>query len=338
MDPHTKQPVSAGRRFFLLGADRFYRLALTQKHNDIANRKDIIKKVQLEKMPGLKPPPDLDKVPDFSKVDNAEHRWGMAIDLDKCSGCGACSVACSIENNIPQVGRDQVLLGRAMHWIRCDRYYYGDVDTPVVSYQPMMCQHCNHAPCEAVCPVYATTHDPEGLNQMTYNRCVGTRYCANACPYKIRRFNWWTHKWGAMGERAVDRNPRAFNPDVTVRTRGVMEKCTMCVGRLRDAKLDARKKGHRLVVDGAVQTACQQTCPSDAIIFGNLNDPESRVSKAQEILAYLVLGGDPEHGHYGLKTLPNINYLAQISERQPATGFVKALSQVMQKIIRGLAI
>ena len=202
-----------------------------------------------------------------------------------------------------------------------DRYFYGSVDNPVVTFQPVMCQHCNHAPCEAVCPVFATTHDPEGLNAMTYNRCVGTRYCANACPYKVRRFNWWTHKWGEMGKRPMDRNPRALNPDVTVRTRGVMEKCSFCVGRLRDAKHRA-KEINRDVYDGEVQTACQQTCPSEAITFGNLNDPQSKISRERkDFRAYLMLGGDPEHGHYGLKTLPSVNYLAAVTHDEPATGF-----------------
>ena len=322
-DPLTGQPVTGNLAVKLVATDRWHRLAAIQKHHDIANRTDIVKKISIQDArKQLKKKVDLDTVPDlYPALEQTKHKWGMSIDLGKCNGCGACTVACSLENNVPQVGRDQVILGREMHWIRMDRYFYGDVDNPVVTFQPVMCQHCNHAPCEAVCPVFATTHDPEGLNAMTYNRCVGTRYCANACPYKVRRFNWWTHKWGEMGKRPMDRNPRALNPDVTVRTRGVMEKCSFCVGRLRDAKHKAKELG-REVYDGEVQTACQQTCPSDAITFGNLNDPQSKISKERkDFRAYLMLGGDPEHGHYGIKTLPSVNYLAAVTHDEPATGF-----------------
>ena len=221
-------------------------------------------------------------------------------------------VACSLENNIPQVGRAQITLGREMHWIRLDRYFEGDVNNPQVSFQPVMCQQCSHAPCEPVCPVFATTHDPDGFNAMTYNRCVGTRYCANACPYKVRRFNWWTHKWGVKSKAEIHKTPRALNPDVTVRTRGVMEKCTFCVSRLQDAKRTARFRDRKLE-DQEVKTACQQTCPSDAINFGNLKDSQHSVSKdRRDHRAYLLLGGDPARGHYGIKTLPNVSYLAEV--------------------------
>ena len=255
----------------------------------------------------------LDDVPDlFPKLEEAPHRWGMSIDLDRCNGCGACMAACAVENNVPQTGREQILIHREMHWIRLDRYFQGDLDNPQLSIQPVMCQHCNQAPCEGVCPVFATSHDPEGLNAMTYNRCVGTRYCANACPYKVRRFNWWTHKWGEMGERQQDRNPRPTNPDVTVRTRGVMEKCSLCVQRTRDVKHRAKEQ-NRTVQDGEFVTACAQTCPSNAIISGNLKDAASEVYRLrQEGRAYLMLGGDPEHDHFGLKTLPNVSYLAEV--------------------------
>lgn len=323
-DPLSGQPVTASLSVELMATGDWYRLAAMQKQNDIANRSDIVKKVSLtQARKNQHKQVDLDTVPDlYPALEKKEYRWGMSIDLSKCNGCGACMVACSLENNVPQVGREQILLGREMHWIRLDRYFYGPVDQPVVTFQPVMCQHCMHAPCEAVCPVFATTHDPEGLNAMTYNRCVGTRYCANACPYKVRRFNWWTHKWGVIGSKATDRNPRALNPDVTVRTRGVMEKCSFCVGRLRDAKHEAKKE-KRTVRDGEVKTACQQTCPADAISFGNLNDPDSQVSRERrDSRAYLMLGGDPEHGHYGLKTLPGVSYLAQVTlEEHPATGF-----------------
>jgi molybdopterin-containing oxidoreductase family iron-sulfur binding subunit len=308
-------PLTAGTEISLSGTASMYRLATLQKHNDIASRSEIIKDYSLAEMQTREHmKKDLDTAPDlFPALEVAEHRWGMSIDLNKCNGCGACIVACAVENNVPQVGREQILLGREMHWIRLDRYFAADIDHPRVTFQPLLCQHCNHAPCEPVCPVFATTHDPEGINAMTYNRCVGTRYCANACPYKVRRFNWWTHAWGKMGERPQDRNPRALNPDVTVRTRGVMEKCNFCVGRLREAKHTAKIAGRKLH-DGDVQVACQQTCPSEAIVFGNLNDKFSRVTNQRSSgRAYLLLGGDPEHGHYGLKTLPNVNYLAKVN-------------------------
>ncbi len=321
-DPLSGQPVTCHQPVTIKPTGKWYRLAMMQKHNDIANRVDIVKKYSLKKMKKLPKKVDVDTVPDvFPKLQEMTYRWGMSIDLDRCNGCGACMTACAIENNVPQVGREQVLLGREMHWIRMDRYFYGDIEEPVVTFQPVMCQHCNHAPCEAVCPVFATAHDPEGLNAMTYNRCVGTRYCANACPYKVRRFNWWTHKWGTMGERAQDRNPRPSNPDVTVRTAGVMEKCTMCVGRIRDGKHKAKLAG-RQVIDGEIKTACQQTCAAGAITFGNLNDPNSQVTQDRsDPRSFLMLGGDPAHGHYGLKTLPNVNYLAEVTFDEPASGF-----------------
>jgi molybdopterin-containing oxidoreductase family iron-sulfur binding subunit len=318
-DHATGQPVTAGQPVKISLTTGRYRLATMQKHNDLANRKEIVKRISLATAVSREGKTvDLDTVPDmYPALPQATIRWGLAVDLNKCTGCGACMAACAVENNVPQVGRDQINMGREMHWIRLDRYFHGDVDNPQVTFQPIMCQHCNHAPCEAVCPVYATTHDPEGINSMTYNRCVGTRYCANACPYKVRRFNWWTHKWGTMGDRLQDRNLRAMNPDVTVRTRGVMEKCNFCLGRLRDAKHQAKQWATELR-DGDARTACQQTCPADAITFGNLNDPTSRISQARKnSRAYLVLGGDPEIGHYGLKTLPNVSYLADVLIEMP---------------------
>ena len=255
----------------------------------------------------------LDDVPDlFPKLEEYEHRWGMSIDLGKCNGCGACMAACSIENNIPQVGRTEVALGREMHWLRLDRYFSGDEQDPTVTFQPVMCQHCNHAPCEAVCPVFATQHDPEGLNAMTYNRCVGTRYCANACPYKVRRFNWWTHKWGEIGKEARDRNPHPSNPDVTGAYQRCHGKMHLVWQRLREARHEAKYQ-NRPLADGEATTACQQSCPADAIIVGNLHDKKSRIYREREdARAFAMLGGDPEHGHYGLKTLPNVTYKSEI--------------------------
>lgn len=314
-DSITGLPATYGEPVEIIATGRKYRLAAQQKHNDIANRSDILKTVSFQSaVMNVRREKDLDKVPDIypELPSHPDYRWGMAIDLDKCTGCGACTVACDLENNVPQVGRQQILRGREMHWLRVDRYFSGAVDNPSVSYQPVGCQHCNHAPCEGVCPVYATLHDEMGMNNQNYARCVGTRYCANACPYKVRRFNWFTHKWGVMGDRPMDRNPRALNPDVTVRTRGIMEKCTFCVQRINRARHDAKLED-RKVRDREIQTACESVCPTDAIVFGNLKDKNSRVARMRrDNRSYLMLGGDPEHGHYGIKTLPNVSYMAKV--------------------------
>lgn len=230
------------------------------------------------------------------------HKWGMAVDLHTCTGCSACVVACQSENNVPVIGKKYVLEGRIMHWLRIDRYYQGDIENAQAVFQPVMCQHCDNAPCETVCPVLATTHSDEGLNDMVYNRCVGTRYCANNCPYKVRRFNWFNY--AKLIEKPMH---MALNPSVGVRVRGVMEKCTFCVQRIQESKTIARNEKRQLK-DGDVKVACQTSCPAGGIVFGDLNDPNSAVSKVwkeeEKARGYALL----EEWH----AKPSVKYLSKI--------------------------
>ncbi|MBI3909892.1 MAG: 4Fe-4S dicluster domain-containing protein [Armatimonadetes bacterium] len=235
-----------------------------------------------------------------------EYKWGMVIDLNKCTGCSACVTACDLENNVPVVGRNEVRRQREMHWLRIDRYFTGDADAPEVVHQPLPCQQCDNASCETVCPVLATVHDDQGLNVQVYNRCVGTRYCANNCAYKCRRFNFFNNI-----SNDLTRN-LALNPDVTVRSRGVMEKCSFCIQRIQAAKIQARREG-RKVSDGEVQTACQQSCPADAIVFGNLVDRRSAVARQSvSPRSYRVLEE--------LNRQPSVYYLAKIRNRDKKEG------------------
>jgi molybdopterin-containing oxidoreductase family iron-sulfur binding subunit len=252
------------------------------------------------------PPPAHDETL-YQNVAYHGHAWGMAIDLNTCTGCGVCTIACQAENNIPIVGKAQVRAGREMHWIRVDRYYEGGLTNPQMLHQPVPCMHCENAPCELVCPVAATVHSSEGLNQMVYNRCIGTRYCSNNCPYKVRRFNFLEYDANQFEQPATRKLMR--NPDVSVRSRGVMEKCTYCIQRINAVKIDANK-ANRPIRDGEITPACAQACPADAIVFGDINDANSRVAKLRASpLNYGLLAE--------LNTRPRTTYLAKLRNPNP---------------------
>lgn len=297
LDPASAN-VRAGARLAKAGGRK--ELSRTQSHHRMEGR-DLVRSLTMDEflhgpkhhrhMPAL--------VSLYEDQQFPDHKWGMVIDLAACVGCSACVVACQSENNVPVVGPEQVAKGREMHWIRIDRYYEGELENPKVVHQPMLCQHCDSAPCENVCPVNATNHSPDGLNQMAYNRCVGTRYCANNCPYKVRRFNFLEYT-------AYKTEPETLvnNPEVTVRPRGVMEKCSFCVQRINDVKIRAKGDG-RAILDNEVTTACMAGCPSDAIVFGDLKNPNSRIAKlVGDKRAYRVLE------EVGAK--PAITYLADL--------------------------
>ena len=348
----------------IASANKTYTIGATQTHNTMIGR-PILKETTLGEykkdhaagneqeeiltIEGKKALKDVNLWDDFDKrspvnmtnnADNQGLRWKMAIDLNSCIGCGACSVSCTAENNVPVVGKAEIILVREMHWIRIDRYYSSDMswekakaenisesnrmydmmvassDNPEVAFQPVMCQHCNHAPCETVCPVMATSHASEGINQMVYNRCVGTKYCANNCPYKVRRFNWFNYY---RDEKFLNVNPAqesnelgrmVLNPDVVVRSRGVMEKCSLCVQRIQLGKLKAKMES-RPIKDGEIKPACAQSCPTEAIVFGNVNDSDSKVAELiKDERNYLLLAD--------LDTQPNVFYMTKIRNKDKA--------------------
>ena len=330
--------------------DELFKVALTQTHGTYntaqGNRTEIMKELTLDHF--KKEPKEIiedreKELAPFGGIDNYEKngtiypyydkpgiKWGMSVDLNTCTGCAACVVACHAENNVAVVGKPEVLRFHDMHWLRIDRYYTGDIENPKVVFQPLMCQHCDNAPCENVCPVAATNHSSEGLNQMTYNRCIGTRYCANNCPYKVRRFNWADYTGAdSFPDNQVDivndvvlnmnddLTRMVLNPDVTVRSRGVIEKCSFCVQRLQEGKLKAKKESRPLKTgennEWDVKVACQQACPTNAIVFGNVNDKHSAITVTRienKLRTFYSLEQ--------LHIMPNVNYLAKVRHTEEA--------------------
>jgi molybdopterin-containing oxidoreductase family iron-sulfur binding subunit len=305
------------RKYWLTGADvkttaKTFDLAISQTHHSMEGR-PIVREATFDEWKidpaagnALKKEHEEHAHTLYPEVEFKGHHWGMAVDLTSCTGCSNCSVSCQAENNIPVIGKEQVRNRRIMHWIRIDRYYSNNAENPEVFHQPVMCQHCDNAPCENVCPVSATPHSEEGLNQMAYNRCVGTKYCINNCPYKVRRFNWFQYVKNDEFDFASnsDLGRMVLNPDVTVRSRGVVEKCSFCVQRIQEKKAEAKVAGRKLS-DGEVQPACVQSCPANALVFGDMNDPESKISK------YLKNERN-YHLLEELHTLPSVGYLTKI--------------------------
>ena len=301
-------------------SDKTYPLARTQTHHTMEGR-PIVRETTLEE---FQENPSAGN--EFHLEAEAHHQtlypeakfdgyhWGMVVDQNKCTGCNNCVVSCIAENNIAVVGKEEVKKRRIMHWMRIDRYFSDHPDNPKVFHQPVMCQHCDNAPCENVCPVSATMHSNEGLNQVAYVRCIGTKYCINNCPYRVRRFNWYSYIKNDKFDfnQNSDLSRLVLNPDVTVRERGVVEKCTLCVQRIQEKKLEAKLEG-RALEDGEVQPACVQSCPSGALVFGNMNDPESGVSKLKK-----------EERNYHLleqlHTLPSVGYLTKVRNTKPEPG------------------
>ncbi|GAB2783098.1 TAT-variant-translocated molybdopterin oxidoreductase [Rhabdobacter roseus] len=313
-------------------------IAQTQTHDTVMRRASVLQETVLAnyqkdplagrfipKVETSEGPKDATDITLWNGHEYKNHSWGMVIDLNSCTGCGACVLGCQSENNVSVVGRQEVINRREMHWIRIDRYYSSDAEAddlkglekasenPEVTFQPVMCVHCNNAPCETVCPVLATTHSSEGLNQMTYNRCVGTRYCANNCPYKVRRFNWFKYFDNDDFDYHFnnDLGKMVINPEVTVRSRGVIEKCSMCVQRIQEGKLTARKERRR-PIDGEINTACAQTCPTGAITFGDMNDPESAISKILEV----EREGRAFHMLEEINTRPQVAFLTKVRNKE----------------------
>ena len=286
---------------------KFKGLAQTQTHHSMEGR-DIVRETtysEYKKNPksGNEFPmkDKLSKIHIYPAHDMSGHQWAMAIDLNSCTGCSSCIISCNAENNIPVVGRKEVAMRRELHWMRLDRYYKGDESEPEVMHMPMLCQHCDNAPCENVCPVMATVQSSDGINQQIYNRCVGTRYCANNCPYKVRRFNWFNY------DREDKMANMALNPDVGIRTRGIMEKCSFCIQRIQEGKLQA-KRDRRDLKDGDIKVACQQSCPSDAIIFGDKNDKDSEIAKfLGDERNYVVL--------QELNVQPRVSYMTKVRNK-----------------------
>ena len=287
-------------------------LALTQTHHSMEGRA-IVRETTLDKY--IENPSSGNEMHQkhydkseslYNEQVHIGYHWGLSIDLNACTGCGNCVIACQAENNIPVIGKDEVRRRRIMHWMRIDRYYSDSIDNPQVYHQPVMCQHCDRAPCENVCPVSATMHSNDGLNHMTYNRCVGTRYCMNNCPYKVRRFNWYAYSGNIKFDYHMnsDLGRMVLNPDVVVRAKGTVEKCSLCVQRIQEGIAKAKLE-NRLLIDDDIKPACMQTCPADAITFGNINDENSQISKQLR---------DKRNYHLleEISTLPSVGYLTKV--------------------------